>query len=116
MRLGYHVELDAAVLGAPGLRLIVCYRAAFAVAPVGARFGSGKKKGDASGVPFPATAFLQPNQWPLSIRAATVKNSSVVPDLAPWLKYQPCSPGYLTLGSEALVAWLSCMSTMVMLG
>ena len=46
---------------------------------------------------------------------ATVNHSGEVPDAAPWLKYQPCSPGYFELGRAARVAWLSCMSAMVML-
>src|SRR6516162_9072488 len=54
-------------------------------------------------------------QWLASIMCAMVKNSSVKPVLAPWLKYQPASPGYLELGSAARVAWLSCMSTMLIL-
>ena len=54
-------------------------------------------------------------QFDAEIMWAMVKNSSVRPVFAPWLKYQPCSPGYFELGRAARVAWLSCMSAIVML-
>src|SRR5207249_3951769 len=56
------------------------------------------------------------DQCPAATSAATVNQSSVMPCFSPWLKYQPCSPGKRWLGSAALVACSSCMSTMTIAG
>jgi len=50
------------------------------------------------------------------ISSAIVNWSSVVPAAAPWCQYQPGSPGKRWLGSDALVACCSCMSTMTIDG
>lgn len=63
--------------------------------------------GNASRSPSP----LRKDQWPDSIRFATEKKSSFVPDFAPMLRKMHSESGVCVLGSAARVACTSCVSS-----